>query len=93
LIENGVPAASIETKGFGSQQNLTDDEVKAAVQQNPELNEADRQKFLKNMHAIILASNRRVDVVLSTTGQQSIRQFPFNAKDSLALISTKSAGR
>jgi outer membrane protein OmpA-like peptidoglycan-associated protein len=93
LIENGVPASSLQTKAFGKQQNLTDDEVKAAVQENPELNEADRQRVLKNMRAIILASNRRVDVVLSTTGQQSIRQFPFNAKDSLTLISTQSGGK
>ena len=35
---------------------------------------------------IILASNRRVDVTLSTTGQESVRQFPFNAADSLTLI-------
>ena len=35
---------------------------------------------------IILASNRRVDVTLNTTGQKSVRQFPFNAADSLTLI-------
>jgi hypothetical protein len=38
------------------------------------------------MRTIILASNRRVDVTLSTTGQESVRQFPFNAADSLTLI-------
>jgi hypothetical protein len=41
------------------------------------------------MNSIILASNRRVDIVLSTTGQQSQRQYPFNAKDFLPLISTQ----
>ena len=35
---------------------------------------------------LILASNRRVDVTLSTTGQQSVREFPFNGADSLTLI-------
>ena len=35
---------------------------------------------------ILLASNRRVDVTLSTTGQESVKQFPFNAADSLTLI-------
>jgi hypothetical protein len=38
------------------------------------------------MRTIIFASNRRVDVTLSTTGQTSVRQFPFNAADSLTLI-------
>jgi hypothetical protein len=36
-----------------------------------------------------LANNRRVDVTLSTTGQQSVRRYPFNAKDFLALINPK----
>lgn len=30
-----------------------------------------------------------MDVTLSTTGQQSVRRYPFNAKDFLAVISTK----
>jgi hypothetical protein len=38
------------------------------------------------MTTILLASNRRVDIALSTTGQQSLRQYPFNAADSLTLI-------
>jgi hypothetical protein len=35
---------------------------------------------------IVLASDRRVDITLSTTGQSSVRQFPFNAADALTLI-------
>jgi outer membrane protein OmpA-like peptidoglycan-associated protein len=92
LIGQGVPAANIEVTAFGKQQNLTDDEVRTAVQQNPDLSTADRQRLLNNMRAIILASNRRVDVVLSTTGQQSTRQYPFNARDYLPLISTQGVG-
>jgi hypothetical protein len=34
-----------------------------------------------------LANNRRVDITLSTTGEQSVRRFPFNAKDALTLLS------
>ena len=86
LIEHGVPAASIETKAFGKQQNLTEAEVKDAVEQNPELTPGERQRVLNNMTTILLASNRRVDIALSTTGQQSLRQYPFNAADSLTLI-------
>jgi len=92
LIGQGVPAANIEVEAFGDEQNLSDDAVRKAVQQNPELSEGERQMLLNNMRSIILASNRRVDIVLSTTGQQSLRQYPFNAKDFLVLISTQGEG-
>lgn len=56
--------------------------------------EADeRQKIVDNLETIILASNRRVDVTLSTTGQRSLRQYPFNAADSLTLLSQKGTRR
>jgi hypothetical protein len=45
--------------------------------------------MLNNLQVMVLANNRRVDVTLTTTGQQSTRRYPFNAKDFLALISTK----
>jgi len=40
---------------------------------------------------LALAQNRRVDVTLSTTGQTSVRQFPFNAEDALNLINPRGA--
>ncbi len=86
LVEHGVPEANIDTKALGDQHNLTPDEVKASVEQNPDLTPGERTRILKNSRTIILASNRRVDVTLSTTGQTSVRQFPFNAADSLSLI-------
>jgi outer membrane protein OmpA-like peptidoglycan-associated protein len=89
LVEQGVPAANIETKAFGEQRNLTDKQVKDAVERNPELSPEDRQRVLNNMRTIILASNRRVDVTLSNYGQaaqQSVREYPFNAADSLTLL-------
>jgi hypothetical protein len=52
----------------------------------------ERQKLFSNMQVIVLAQNRRVDVVLSTTGQQSVRRYPFNAKDALTLINTARTG-
>jgi len=91
LVELGVPAANIQTTAFGKQQNLTDAEVKDAVERNPELNTAERQMVLNNMTKIILASNRRVDITLSNAGQSSqssVRQYPFNAADSLTLLDT-----
>ncbi len=86
LIEQGVPASNIETKAFGAQQQLTADQVKSSVDQNPDLTPGEKARILKNERTIILASNRRVDVTLSTMGQESVRQFPFNAADSLTLI-------
>jgi hypothetical protein len=44
--------------------------------------------MLKNLQVLVLDNNRRVDITLSTTGQ-SVRRYPFNAKDFLALISIK----
>jgi outer membrane protein OmpA-like peptidoglycan-associated protein len=91
LVEQGVPEANIDTKAFGKQRNLTDDEVKQAVENNPEVTPEERQRSLRNIRTIRLASNRRVDVTLSTTGQSSVRQFPFNAADSLTLIGGREA--
>ena len=86
LVEQGVSEGSIEVKAFGKEHNLTDAEVKDAVESNPELSPEERQRVLRNIVTIRMASNRRVDVTLSTTGQTSVRQFPFNAADSLTLI-------
>jgi outer membrane protein OmpA-like peptidoglycan-associated protein len=46
-----------------------------------------KDKILKNLKVVTLAQNRRVDITLSSTGQQSVRQFPFNAEDALTLLS------
>ncbi len=86
LVEHGVPPADIEVKAYGKQRNLSDEEVKQSIDNNPELSPEERQRIARNMHTIILAANRRVDVTLSTTGQTSVRQYPFNAADSLTLI-------
>jgi outer membrane protein OmpA-like peptidoglycan-associated protein/opacity protein-like surface antigen len=89
LVEHGVPADHIETRSFGKDDNLTEEQVKEQIAQNPELTPDDRQQMLNNLRVLVLANNRRVDVTLSTTGQQSVRGYPFNAKDYLALINTK----
>ena len=87
LVAHGVPAASIETKAFGKEQNLDAAQVKQLLEDNPDLSPDERKKLEGNLLVITMANNRRVDVSLSTTGQQSIRLYPFNAKDSLTLIS------
>ncbi|HTC67676.1 MAG TPA: OmpA family protein [Candidatus Acidoferrum sp.] len=87
LTAHGVPSANIETRALGEEDNLTPDQVKKLIDDNPELSTDERQKIEGNLHVIVWANNRRVDVSLNTTGQQSVRQYPFNAKDSLTLLS------
>jgi outer membrane protein OmpA-like peptidoglycan-associated protein len=89
LVEHGVPADHFELKAFGKQEELSATEIKQQMAENPELSPAERQKMLSNLEVLVLANNRRVDVTLSTTGQQSVRRYPFNAKDFLALVSPK----
>jgi outer membrane protein OmpA-like peptidoglycan-associated protein len=94
LVGQGVADTSIQTKAFGEQRNLTDAQVKSAVERNPELSPEDRQRVLRNMRTIILASNRRVDITLSNPGQaaqESVREYPFNAADSLTLLKEEQA--
>jgi outer membrane protein OmpA-like peptidoglycan-associated protein len=96
LIEKGVPAASIQTEAFGKQQELTDAQVRSAVERNPELGPEERQKLLDHINTIFLASNRRVDITLSNTGQksqESVREYPFNAADSLSLLDTSETNK
>jgi outer membrane protein OmpA-like peptidoglycan-associated protein len=89
LVAHGVPEDHIETRSFGKEDELSADQIKQQIVDNPDLSADDRQKLLNNLAVMVLANNRRVDVSLSTTGQQSTRRYPFNAKDFLALISTK----
>jgi outer membrane protein OmpA-like peptidoglycan-associated protein len=86
LVAQGVPEADIDTKAFGKDENLTSDQVKDSVENNPDLSTEERARILRNMDVIRMASNRRVDVTLSTTGQSSTRVFPFNSTDALTLI-------
>jgi len=65
---------------------LSEADVKHAVENDPQLSPEERQRALKNIRTIVLASDRRVDIALSTTDQSSVRQFPFNAEDALTLI-------
>jgi len=89
LVEHGVPADHFELKAFGEEDQLTADQIKQQMADNPDLTPDERQKMLRNLRVLVLANNRRVDVTLSTTGQQSVRSYPFNARDFLALISVR----
>jgi outer membrane protein OmpA-like peptidoglycan-associated protein len=86
LEENGIPAANIDVRGAGKQVNLTADQVKQLVEQQANLSDAERKMLLRRSSTIALAGNRRVDIALSTTGEQSARQYPFDAADSATLL-------
>jgi outer membrane protein OmpA-like peptidoglycan-associated protein len=89
LVEKGVPETKIETLGRGKEDDLTTAQVEEAIKENPELSTAQQEKLLKELPVIVLAKNRRVDVTLSTTGQQSVQRYPFNAADALILLEEK----
>jgi len=88
LVQQGIPEASIETKAYGKQHNLTLEEVKDSIDKNPNLSAEERKRAVARINVIKLASNRRVDVTLNAAGmtETSVRQFPFNAEDALTLI-------
>lgn len=89
LVEHGVSADAIETQGLGEEQPMSVDQVKQAVDQDTNLTPAQKKQLTAKAAVLALAQSRRVDVTLSTTGQTSVRQFPFNAEDALNLINPK----
>jgi outer membrane protein OmpA-like peptidoglycan-associated protein len=86
LVEQGVPAANIETQAFGKEENLSTEQVKQLVDQDAGLSTETRQTVMKKLGNIVLAYNRRVDLTLNSTGQESARTYPFNAGDFASLI-------
>ncbi len=82
LVSRGIPADKIQTKAEGKKQELSEKEVstlQAADPRKPEKWEMHRAK------ATWLAYNRRVDVILEPTGQQSAKAFPNDASDARIL--------
>jgi outer membrane protein OmpA-like peptidoglycan-associated protein len=93
LVAQGVPESDIEIKAYGKERNLTLDEVKTSIENNPQISPADKKRELARINVIKLASNRRVDVTLKSAGmtETSIQQFPFNAADAMTLIGGRGA--
>lgn len=91
LVEHGIPAKKIDTHAEGAEVQLTSDQVKQLVEKNPELNAQEQKRVLSQLTTIVLAQNRRVDITLNNTGQQSVKLYPFNVSDSLTLLNEKGA--
>ena len=89
LVEQGIPADHIDTQGLGEEQPMSVDQVKQAIDQDQSVSPVEKKQLTAKAQILALAQARRVDVTLSTTGQTSVRQFPFNAEDALNLINPK----
>ena len=92
LVEKGVAADHIEVRAYGFEKNMSSEDVKKLIESDSDLTVAEKQRIVRNLVTVRMANNRRVDVVLSTTGEQSVRKFPFNAKDALTLLSRSGGG-
>jgi len=86
LVDQGVPEANLTTEAYGKTKNLTTDEVKQLLDQNTNLTDADKQNALARIQTVVLANNRRVDIGLKGTGQESAKTYPFNSSDYAELV-------
>jgi hypothetical protein len=82
LVSQGIPAEKIETRAEGKESQLSEQQVM-------NLQSQDRQtepKWMQNKKkATWLAYNRRVDVILEPSGQESTEAYPNDAPDARVL--------
>jgi OmpA family/PEGA domain len=82
LVSQGVPSNKIQTRAVGKEQELS-------VKQVNQLQAQDTQKpekwMMHRAKETWLAYNRRVDVLLEPSGQQSIEAYPNDATDARIL--------
>ncbi len=82
LIAQGIPADKIETRSEGKGDQLTETKVMALQSKDSQ----PQPKWMKNKKkATWLAYNRRVDVILEPTGQESTDAYPNDAPDARVL--------
>ncbi len=82
LVSQGIPAEKIETSAEGKNSQLNEKQVMNLQSQDPQAQPA----WMKNKKkATWLAYNRRVDVILEPTGQESTEAYPNDAPDARIL--------
>jgi len=86
LVSQGVTGGNVETKAFGKSEQMDAATVKQLLEQIPNLSDQDRQKVRRRLPIFVLANNRRVDIVLSTTGKRSTQFYPYTAQDLKKLL-------
>lgn len=89
LVEQGVPEANIDTQAFGDQHQLSKEEVGNLIESNPDLSDAEKKKLLRQLNAVFLAQNRRVDARLAGSEREGALHYPFNAADSETLLNLR----
>lgn len=82
LVSHGIPADEIQTSAEGKQQELSAKEVSTLQMADPQKPESWMMHRTKDTW---LAYNRRVDIILEPTGQQSAKAFPNDASDARIL--------
>ena len=82
LVSQGISADKIETRAEGKERQLDRSEVDQLQTQNPAKPEKWMMRQVKNTW---LAYNRRVDIILQPTGQESTKFYPDGASDAKIL--------
>jgi hypothetical protein len=86
LEAQGINAANLQTKAFGKADQVDAATVKQLAEQIPDLTAQDREKIYHRLPTFVLANNRRVDIVLSTTGKKSLEYYPYKVADLKELL-------
>ncbi|HEV2288541.1 MAG TPA: OmpA family protein [Candidatus Acidoferrales bacterium] len=83
LVSQGISADKIETRAEGKERQLDRSEVTQLQQQDP----AAPQKWMMHRDRDTwLAYNRRVDIILQPTGQESTKYYPNGAPEARILF-------
>ncbi|MGB6484977.1 MAG: OmpA family protein [Candidatus Acidiferrales bacterium] len=82
LVSQGISADKIETRAEGKERQLENSDVSQLEEQNPAKPEKWMMKRVRNTW---LAYNRRVDIILQPTGQESTKFYPNGAAEAKIL--------
>jgi OmpA family len=82
LVSQGIAADKIETRAEGKDSQLDEQQVENLQSQDPQK----PQEWMNNRkRATWLAYNRRVDIILEPSGQESTEAYPNDAPDARVL--------
>jgi len=82
LVSQGISADKVQTRAEGKERQLENAEVAQLQDQDPAKPE---QWMVKRVRNTWLAYNRRVDIILQPTGQESTKFYPNGAADARIL--------
>ena len=82
LVSQGIPAAKIQTRADGKEQELSKKKVATLQGEDPQKPET---WMTRRSAATWLAYNRRVDIILEPTGKESAEAYPNDASDARIL--------